>query len=460
MVSGCQSTGEPTLISTMDLPAPAVTTIQEPTLVRPTPTVTPVYLVPEEQLKGIAINFFHPWIGDLSTAIETLVAEFNQTNEWGVQVTAVSSGSSMALAEYVENSSDVELQPQVVIAPSEHLLTWLERDSRIRPLNDFIADPVLGLSEQARVNFPLVFWQQDQLGGMQVGIPAQRDTQVIFYNQTWASELGFDAPPTTVDAFKEQACAAANVNSHDRFAANDGTGGWIVNTDGQVVYSWLMTFGLENELSGDPLVFNFNQSATEQAFTFLRSMVDEGCAWSARSTASNEYFANRQALMYSGSLTDLSLQAKTQTRLGSTDVWTILPFPDGDQPVSVASGLSFGVLVGTPQQELASWLFIRWMSQPESNVQLLLAGGGLPVNNLTAELAEQQMQTTPVWAESVAWIPTMQATPTAVSWRIARFVLQDAFWYAMQSSTAIEDFPLILEQLDATIAEVQSFQGQ
>ncbi|MHB8933245.1 MAG: extracellular solute-binding protein [Bellilinea sp.] len=460
MVSGCQSTGDPTLTSTANLPAPSVTTVQEPTPVPPTPTVTPIYLVPEDQLKGLPINFFHPWTGDLSTAVEKLVAEFNQVNEWGIQVTAVSSGSSMALAETVENGSDGELMPQVVLAPSEHLLTWLDRENRIRPLNDFIADPVLGLSEQARVNFPLVFWQQDQQGGMQAGIPAQRDTPVIFYNQTWASELGFNTPPATIDAFKEQACAAADINSHDRFAANDGTGGWIVNTDGQVVYSWLMTFGLENALAGDPFAFNFNQPATEQAFTFLRSMVDEGCAWFARSTASNEYFAGRQALMVSGSLTDLSLQAKTQERLESTDVWTILPYPDGDQAVSVTSGLSFGVLVGTPQQELASWLFVRWMSQPENNVQLLLAGGGLPVNNLTAELAEEQMDSPPAWAESIAWIPSMKSTPTAASWRIARFVLQDAFWYAMQSSTTVEDIPLILEQLDATIAEVESVQGQ
>jgi len=284
MISGCQSTGDPTLISTSDLPAPSVTTIQEPSLVQPTPTVTPIYLVPEEQLKGLSIKFFHPWTGDLSTAVEKLAAEFNQVNEWGIQVTAVSSGSSMALAEDIENLSEGEIMPQVVVAPSEHLLTWMEREGRIRPLNDFIADPVLGLPELSRVNFPLVFWQQDQRGGMQVGIPAHRDTQVIFYNQTWASELGFDTPPTTLNAFKEQACAAAEINRHDRFAANDGTGGWIVNTDGQVVYSWLMTFGLENELAGDPSAFNLNQPATEQAFTFLRSMVDEGCAWSARRT--------------------------------------------------------------------------------------------------------------------------------------------------------------------------------
>lgn len=457
---GCQATNEPPGVATSDLPAPSVTTEHEPTPTLPVPTATPSYLVPGDQLNGLSINFYHPWIGELADMVEKLVVEFNQTNEWGIHVNAVPAGSSMVLADAVENGTALESKPQVVAAPSEHLLTWLETESRIRPLNDFIADPVLGLSEQQRTKFPLVFWQQDQAGGLQAGIPAQRDTQVIFYNQTWAAELGFTSPPVTLESFKEQACAAADVNNHDLFSANDGTGGWIVNTDGLVVYSWLKAFGLQNELTGDPAVFFFNQPATAEMFEFFRLMVDDGCAWFARSTASNEYFASRQALMYTGSLTDLRLQEKTQRRLESTDEWIVLPFPDGNQPVSVTSGISLGVLTGPPEQELAAWLFVRWMSMPENNVQLLSAGGGLPVNDSTADLAKEEVSRSPAWAEAIEWIPSMQSIPTTSGWRIARFVLQDAFWYAMQSSTKVEDYPVVLEQLDATIAEVRSAQGQ
>lgn len=459
LAGGCQSAARPSEgpdgqpPAVLDTPTPQV----EPT--RPPPTATPGYLIPLEQLDGLTIRFSHPWIGSLADTVNELTAEFNQTNQWGIVVEASSAGSSMALADQVENGANADLRPQVVIAPSEHLLSWLERGSLIRPLNDLIADPLYGLSETQRVNFPLIYWQQDQSNGMQAGIPVQRDAPVIYYNQTWAKELGFTSAPATLETFKEQACAAADAINHDQSFANNGTGGWIVNTDGMVVYSWLLAFGMEDAFSGDPLAFHFNQPATEQAFRFFRSLFDSGCIWFARSTASNEYFATRQALMYTGNLSDLSLQTKTQARVKSADEWTILPFPNGSQPVLVASGLSFGVLESTPEQELASWLFVRWMSQPDHNSRILLAGGGLPVNDGAAGLIADDIQKSPLWAEAVGWTPSVQPAPPVSTWRIARFVLQDAFWQSLQSFTKVEDFPRLLDQIDATIAEVESIQG-
>lgn len=445
----------PTIEST-----PGQTPVPDNTSVPPTATAAPTYLVPLEQLNEQKLIFAHPWTGESALLADKLVDTFNQTNEWGIHIMVRRSGSSMALADRVENGPFDAEYPTVVAAPSEHLLWWLENGNLARPLNDLITDPYFGLSEQQRADFPLAFWQQDQSGGSQVGIPAQRDSSVLFYNQTWAAELGFTQPPLTTDDFKEQACAAAFVNAHDRFAANDGTGGWIVNTDGLVVYSWLRSFGLENAVSGESLQFQFNQPETGTAFSFVRSMVDESCAWFSRTTASNEYFANRQALFYAGLLSDLALQTRTNARLTSTDSWTVLPFPGSDRPVTVATGLSYGILRSDPAVEVAGWLFVRWMSQPENAAQLLLAGGGLPVSAAAVELAQGQMQDTPQWAQTLHWIPTVQSAPPLAGWRIARFVLQDAFWQALQPFTTADDIPLILEQLDATILEVQGQQGQ
>jgi len=298
LAGGCQSAAQPSKAPPGKTPAAEGTSVPDVEATRPAPTATPGYLVPLDQLDGLTIRFSHPWIGSLADTLDELTAEFNQTNQWGIVVEASSEGSSMALADLVENGADADLRPQVVIAPSEHLLSWLERGSLIRPLNDLIADPLYGLSEQQRVDFPLVYWQQDQSNGMQAGIPVQRDAPVIYYNQTWAKELGFASPPATIEAFKEQTCAAADAINHDPSFANNGTGGWIVNTDGMVVYSWLLAFGLEDAFGGEPLAFHFNQPATEQAFSYFRSLFDEGCIWFARSTASNEYFAARQALLY------------------------------------------------------------------------------------------------------------------------------------------------------------------
>ena len=465
-LSACQPIDEPPVIpdeatSVIGTPAEPTQSTAESTPTSLASSATPAYLVPLAELNGQKIIFSHPWSGETADLIDQMVDRFNQSNEWGIHIMVRRAGSSMALADWVEGGSSMGTDyPQVVAVPSEHLLSWLEYGNRVLPLNELIADPYFGLTEQQRVDIPLVFWQQDQSSGNQVGIPAQRDTPVLFYNETWAAELGFTEPPVTADDFKAQACAAAFVNSHDRFAANDGTGGWIVNADGLVVYSWLKSFGLKDELAGSPLQFHFDQPVTQTTFAFVRSMLDEGCAWFSRTTASNEYFANRQALFYTGNLTDLALQAKTNTRLESQDRWTILPFPDGNRPVTVASGLSYGVLRSSEVQETAAWLFVRWMSQPENSARLLATGGGLPVSSAAAELARTQMDSNPQWAQTLQWMPTMQSAPPVSGWRIARFVLQDAFWQSLQSYVPVEDFPLILEQLDATIVEVQAQQGQ
>jgi hypothetical protein len=84
----------------------------------------------------------------------------------------------------------------------------------------------------------------------------------------------------------------------------------------------------------------------------------------------------------------------------------------------------------------------------------------LPVSAAAVELAQSQMQETPQWAQTLQWIPTVQSAPPVAGWRIARFVLQDAFWQALQPFTGVDDIPLVLEQLDATILEVQALQGQ
>jgi ABC-type glycerol-3-phosphate transport system substrate-binding protein len=463
LLSACQPTGEPPGIpdgrTPTVQPPDGATAVPSVSATAPPPTETPVYLVPLEQMNGLQLNFAHPWTGDTAEVVDQMVDAFNQSNEWGIHIKVQRSGSSMALVNRIEKGSVEADFPQIVAAPSEYLLSWLEKGDRLRPLNDLIADPYFGLSEQQRADFPLVFWQQDQSAGTQAGIPATRDAPVLFYNEGWAKELGFSEPPASLEDFKNQACAAGFANAHDRVAANDGTGGWMINTDGLVVYSWLRSFGITNTLTGQPLQFHFDQPAALNAFTFLRSLADEGCAWFARTTAANEYFANRQALFYAGNLTDLALQVRTNRRLNVQDSWRIIQFPGQDTPVTVASGLSYGVFRSNPAAETAGWLFIRWMNQPEQAAKILLATGGLPVNSAVIDMVQNQMPGGAQWQLVLTWMPTIESVPSTAGWRTARFVLQDGFWQALQSYVQPEQLPEILQEMDATILEVEAQSG-
>ncbi len=437
--------GMPTLLPTPPDPGGASPTAT------PNPTPTPD---PLASLDGLQITFAHPWVGGLSQLIDQEVDRFNQSNQWGLHVVVERGGSSMALAQRIESAAGDNPLPDLLIAPSDNLLYWHLYTGNLRPLNDLLLDERWGLSEGQRADFALVFWQQDQQDGNQLGIPVQRAPRVFFYNLSWASDLGFARPPDSLDAFREHACAAARANNTDLSGSNDGSGGWMVDTDGWTIYAWLKSFGLADALQGDPPRLTFSQPATLQAAEFLRGMVDEGCAFFGR-VPPEEAFATRRTLVYSASLLDLPILSATMTRLQSQDVWMALPFPGSDRPVAVVSGLSYGVLRGDPQRELAAWLFLRWMLQPEIQARILQTGGGFPVGAASASLAQAEMRRLyPAWGATLQWIPIAQPAPPSGEWRVARFVLEDAFWQALQSYLPADQIPRIVNQIDPTVREV------
>ena len=426
----------------------------------PTPANTPAYLVPMEDLRELQVVFWHPWVGEMADEVDELVDRFNQTNEWGIHVIVQGTGSNMALADRLESALDGVETPQIIVAPSDTLHAWHERDGIILTLDDFVMDAQYGMVTTGQsAGFPAVAWWQDQSNGVQIAIPAQRGLHVMLYNRTWAKELGFFNSPDSKETWREQACAAAEALATDSIGANDGTGGWLVNTDGVTVYAWLRVFDLQNAYDSQNDSFSFEQIESNQAFTFLKEMADEGCAWIGRNPLPYEYFASRNALFISIDLTDLEAQVEINKRLGVADEWLILPYPGTEKPVTIISGLSYGILESNPQKELASWLFVRWMSLPDAQARLLLAGGGVPLSPGAMEIAGEALPAYSQWQTALSFIPLTEPPPITGAWQEARYILGDAAWYALQSNVSIERIPEILGELDATISEVLEYKG-
>lgn len=420
------------------------------------PTATPAFVVPLSELEGREIVLWHPWTGETGQVINALADEFSQNNEWGITVKVEQPGSSMILTQNVAANLGSDVLPQIVIAPSEDLLVWYDRDQLLLPLNDLVNDSQWGFSEQQRADIPLVFWQQDQVEGIQIGIPMQRTAQAIFYNQTWAAELGFRSAPITTAELQAQACAAAAANDSDDTHTNDGTGGWVVDTDGETIYAWVKAFGLTSPYKGDPPQLSLEQPATRQAFDYLRALVDQGCAWSTRLTGVEDLFATRQALFYTADLRTIPQVSRALERAGSSDQWVVLSFPGVEKPTVVVSGLSYGILNGSLEDNLAAWLFVRWMNQTDRELKIIETGGGLPVSTSAIQAADAYRRQYPQWSQAIQWIPYAVATPNSVEWGTARLVLGDAAWQALQSYLPADQIPAILSQLDDTIREISA----
>lgn len=423
----------------------------------PLPTITtlPHLQVTPDSLNGTKIRFWHPYIGDTARVIRDITNEFNENNVWGIEVNINAAGSGGILYNQVMSGIEKGEIPNVVAAAPEQIKTWQTQKNVIINLNDYIDDTQWGLTSQEMADFVQVFWNQDQLDNRRLGIPAQRSAQVLFYNASWAEELGFSSAPTTPEEFQKQACAAAQSNLLDKPHQNDGTGGWIINTEPMTIASWINAFDSSSLTPDSAGMYQFNTPETQDAFKYLRTLFDQGCAWLSREPQPYDYFATRQALFYAGSLQDMPTQDRAQLKAESGDRWTVIPFPSisGNSQI-LTTGISYSILVGSPQEQLAAWLFIRWMLLPRNQVLLVESNGAWPPSIATQDLLGNYRRDNPMWGQTLLWIPGSRPAPDLPAWRTARNILSDAAWQTFQANVAIDQVPNLLQQLDELIPEV------
>jgi multiple sugar transport system substrate-binding protein len=444
------STPEPTPAATATIALPPMKTVSP--VVKPTQKPASTQETNASQIRGTRISFWFPASGDLENEYSAEIAEFNQTNIWGITV----EGRPFLTTTQLEAQVNAQPQslPNVVSVPLEMLLTWQAQSQVVYPLDELIHDPEWGLTSQETADILPVFWNEEK-DDQRWGIPAERNTQVLFYNVSWAQALGFQRPPATPDEFKTQACAAMKANVADENPENDGTGGWILSNDPLVLESWRMAFGGEPLPVQEGQPYIFNNPASVSAFTFLKSMVDANCAWTARNPAPYPYFAQRQALFYSGSLLDLPFQARAMDFAKSSDRWTVLEYPSPQgPPVVMTSGNTNAVLRSTAAGQLASWLFIRYLMLPRVQSRLAAVGGLIPTRQSAVESMSIYRQNNAQWAQVAGWLGNFHAAPHLASWRTVRRILQDAAWQIFSPIVKVDGIPGVLDELDGMIKEI------
>lgn len=408
-----------------------------------------------EELKGQEIHFWHPWQGDLAKRAGEAAEKFTQENEWGIKVKVTpwyGVGGLFDAVTAAQDASDGTI-PDVVAATPDQLAFWNGSRAAIADLTPFINDPLVGWKAEEVRDITPIFWSQDQTGAVQTGIPALRNGQVLFYNRTWAEELGYPDPPATPAEFEEQSCAAAQHNNTAKILELYGTGGWLVDTEPLTTLSWLAAYGANPipETEGAP--YSFVSPQAEEALSFLHGLMEKGCAWLGRGLDREEYFASRRALFYSGMLSDLYAQARWQELAKSKDEWEILPFPGADgKGIVYSSGFSYGVMKSDPKRELAGWLFARWLAEPTNAAKLVEAQPSFPVSEAVAVQFADYRDNFP-WSQIRPLLPSVRPAPAFASWRQARRLVEDASWQVYHLPA--DGLPQILPQLEEAIRENQ-----
>lgn len=405
--------------------------------------------VDAESLRGATITVWHPWFGPEASVLELQAAQFNSSNEWGITVVTVGQDNYSELFNTVSSSLAAPDKPNLIIALPEHALYW-NSQSGVADWNPYVNDPQWGWGASETADFDPAFWNQDGVDGKRIGLPAQRTARFIFYNVTWARELGFDSPPASPDGFREQACAANQFMRKNADASDDGRGGWLVDADPMTALSWMLAFGGgASEAEG----YHFLRPENIDAFKFTKLLYEDVCAWQGNVNPREE-FASRRALFATGALEDLSGQLRAFSAIGSVDEWTILAFPGETNDAFVVYGSSYVMLPSSDEEQLATWLFVRSLLSAENQAQWVETTGMFPLRNSTLTLLAPYASTHPQWLAAVKLLPQASFPPRRADWRLVRVAIGDGFNHMFRVNLPSGQVPTILAQLDSLVADL------
>ena len=184
-------------------------------------------------------------------------------------------------------------------------------------------------------------------------------------------------------------------------------------------------------------------------------MWDEGCAFPTDDYPNPE-FARREALFTMSSSAGAYYQDKAfEAEDAIKDEWTMIPFvgPEGQKAVD-AYGQYLAVVNTTPAKKAAAWFFLKYFTGPEAQAQWIEASGYFSVRKSTADLLTDYKAANPRWNTALDLVQYGGAEPNDASWSSVRRAVGDAFYEVLQGT--LEDIPTILENLNATAAELMA----
>lgn len=419
----------------------------EPALsAEPTPEAATRLGVSEEALNGLEITVWTPWYGVEQSLFETFVKEFNESNEWGIKVAAQSQVNFTNLYEATTAALPTTGRPDVVIALPEHAQAWFA-EGVTSDLTEYADDPLYGINAE---DIPYVIWSQDISGNVRVALPAQRAAQVMLWNKTWAEDLNIKDAPEAAEDFRTQSCRAHDSMKKDELAENDATGGWLVNTAPMTAYSWLLAFD-GGVLEGGN--YRFLTPENIEAFKFLRELAESNCSWQGSANAV-ESFAKREALFITVSLNELPDVTRAFASLDNRDEWIVLPFPGASGGVIAVYGSSYVMLKSTDEEQLAAWLFMRWLLEDEQDARWVEATHNFPLRDSTLSLLGDYEKTHPQWRQAVDLLPRGELQPQLGSWRTIKIMLGDGFDHMYRVNVSSGQVAAILAQMESTAKDL------
>ncbi len=330
---------------------------------------------------GQTVVYWHQYSEDSSQGdtMSALIAEFNSSNEYGITVEAIHQGSYGPIEDLMNTAILSGELPNLVAGYANAVAGWAN-EGLVVDIEGLLQDPEWGLSadEQSNLNFNLLDVNKldfAPFNGMRVAWANQNSLNVFYTNLDIVEALGFERRvPATLAEFEAISCAAGASEDYQGYPL--GTG--ISHFESFVAAHGGAIFDSE---AGE---YIFESDGVVDTMELFTRMLANNCAYLYAERYQNTGdFSLGITPFAAGSSAGIPFITWDAATAEMTDEWVITAFP-GAEGVGATIQLfvpSQAILTAAPEQELATWLFVKFLAGPEAQLAWSGATGYFSIRN-------------------------------------------------------------------------------
>ncbi len=393
---------------------------------------------------GQTVIYWYQHSRSREEAIQAMIEDFNANNEWGITVQGEYAGNYGEIYNKVTAGIPAGEVPDLSVAYQNQAATYASQGALVE-LTPYIESEKWGFTQEELEDFFPFVEKGDYLPQFEgrYGFAPNRSMEVLYYNEDWLTELGYDHPPRTWDEFKEMACAASDPDA--------GKYGYEFSVDTSTFADMLINMG-GSMIIDDATSYTFGIESGLAVLTMLQELFDEGCAILETERYGDQADFGAGKVLFTVSSTSGLPYYRSAVAEGAGFNWSIAPIPsDLDSPRPDIYGASLSIFKTTPEKQLAAWLFIKWFTEPEQQARWARASNYFPVRASAADLLSDYFAENPQYEKAFSFLSYEPAIePGLAGYDECRDVIGD-----MLQAVAAGDDPATL--LSNTVEECNAF---
>ena len=409
---------------------------------------------------GQTVVYWHQYSDDSSQAetMTALIEDFNSSNEYGITVEAIHQGSYGPIEDLMNTAILSGELPNLVAGYANAVAGWAN-EGVVVDINLLLNSPAWGIpaEEQQNLNFDLLDVNQldfPPFYGMRVAWANQNSLNVFYTNLDIVEALGFERRvPANLAEFEEISCAAGASEMYQGYPLGTGTSHFesFVAAYGGAIYD------------GEMDSYIFSSDEVVAALELFTRMLENNCAYLYAERYQNTGdFSIGITPFAAGSSAGIPFITWDAATAEMTDEWVVTAFPGADGVGSTIQLFvpSQAILTATPEAELATWLFVKYLAGQEAQLAWSGATGYFSIRNdievTEADFTEPRMpfarfiEVSGILSDSAV---SVYASPGLPSYSAVRGIVPNVIAEVVNGDAAAA---AALAELDADAAELHA----